>query len=130
MRQIAQLKKKPYAIYFATKEEVLSVGENADTIKQFAAANGNSLPSTIFELPKVIDQLRSMGVVEFAKIANNKENRDLVNQYGGGDGKNGTIAVIAPDGTKIGAWVVMTGNLNSMVAIAKTTIEAWSNQQK
>lgn len=103
-----------------------SVGENSETIKQYASANGNTLPSTVFELPKVIDQFRSMGVVEFTKIANNKENRELVGKY---DGANGMIVVIAPDGNKIGSWPVMSGNLNAMVATAKTTVDAWYNRQ-
>ncbi|MEI6236375.1 MAG: hypothetical protein WCT04_25245 [Planctomycetota bacterium] len=125
-QQIAQLKKKPFAIYFASKDEVKIVGENADAIKQYAAANGNTLPTTVFELPKVIDQFRSMGVVEFVKAANDKENRDLVAKYGGA---NSTLVIVAPDGSKIGIFGVLNGNLNSMVAIAKTTIEAWRNQQ-
>ena len=123
-QQIAQLKKKPFAIYFATKEELKVVGENTDTIKQFAGGSGGTLPTTVFELPKVIDQFRSMGVVEFVKVPG--DNAELATKYGGGIA---TLVVVAPDGSKIGSFGVMTGNLSSMVAIAKTTIEAWRNQQ-
>ena len=66
-----------------------------------------------------------MGVVEFVKIANNKENRELVNKYGGG---NYTIVVIGPDGAKIGAWSIVGGNLGNLVASAKSTLAPWQNK--
>lgn len=126
-QQISQLKKKPFAIYFATKEEVQVVGEATDSIKAYAASNGNTLPSTVFELPKVIDQFRGMGVVEFVKIANDKENRELVGKYGGG---NAMLVVVAPDGVPIGSYGVLGANLVTMVTNAKAAIQAWQAKQK
>ncbi len=119
------MKKKPFAIYFATKEELNVVGETTDTIKQYALANNNSFPTTVFELPKVIDHLRSFGVVEFAKAAVNKENRELLGKY---EADKYMIVVVAPDGKRIGGWSIVGGNLNAAVAQAKVTIEAWQNQ--
>jgi hypothetical protein len=126
VQQIAQLKKKPYAIYFATKEELKVVGEPTDSIKAYAAANGNTLPSTVFELPKIIDQFRGMGVVEFVKVANDKENRDTVAAFGGG---NATLVIVAPDGAKIGAYPVLNGNLVALMTNAKAAIDAWQQKQ-
>jgi hypothetical protein len=124
-QQIAKLKKKPYAIYFATKDEFKAIGENAETIKQFAAANHNSLPSTVFDLPKVIDQFRSMGVVEFVKVVNNKENREMVNKYGGG---NQTLVVLDPDGSKLGAWSIGSSNVSKLVESAKVALAPWQKK--
>lgn len=125
--QIAKIKKKPYAVYFASKDEFKAIGENVETIKQFAAANNNSLPSTVFDLPKVINQLRAMGVVEFAKVANTKENRELTNKYEAG---NYTVVVLGPDGKKIGAWSIVGGNLSNLVASAKSALAAWTSQNE
>lgn len=126
MQQIAQLKRKPYAIYFATKEELKVVGEPTDSIKAYASANGNTLPSTVFELPKIIDQFRAMGVVEFVKVANDKENRELVATFGGG---NATLVIVAPDGTRIGAYPILSGNLVALMTNAKVAVDAWQLKQ-
>ncbi|HLX63049.1 MAG TPA: hypothetical protein VKX17_17395 [Planctomycetota bacterium] len=66
-----------------------------------------------------------MGVVEFAKVANTKENRELANKYEAG---NFTVVLIAPDGKKIGAWSIVGGNLSNLVASAKSALSTWSAQ--
>ena len=124
--QIAKLKHKPVAIYFSSKEEFSAIGESTETIKQFAAANGNSLPSTVFDLPKLINHLRSLGVVEFAKVAYNKENRALANQYGA---STYTVVLVAPDGSKLYSGGVVGSSMNSFAQGAKDALAQWQARQ-
>jgi len=100
------------------------VGETTDTIKLYAAANP-SVPQGVFELPKVVDHLRSMGVVEFAKVAANNQNRELAAKY---QAEKNFMVVLSPDGRRIGSWNVVDGNLNTIMAQARVTIAAWENQ--
>jgi hypothetical protein len=116
------LKQKPFALFFASKEDVSVLGETAETIKMFAASHNNSMPSLVFDLPKVINHLRGMGVVEFVKLANDKANRDLANKY---DAGNAFIVVLDPKGEKIGGWSLVGNGLVKTVDAIGVAMDAW-----
>ena len=116
------MKHKPFAVYFAAKEDVPVVGETADTIKMYAAGHNNSMPTIVFDLPKVINHLRGMGVVEFVKLANDKTNRNLANKY---DAGSTFVVVLDPEGEKIGGWSLAGTGLVKIVDAIGVAMDAW-----
>lgn len=126
-QKYAKAQNKPYAIYFSSKEEAKIIGESDTVIKEYAAANGNSLPTTVFELPKIIKQLREMGVENFAKVAYTKETRTLANSL---DASTYTLVILAPDGTKIDAGTIAGNNVAVFMSSVKDKVQAWQAAHK
>ena len=122
----AKEKNKPIAVYFASKEEFPLIGESPETVQKIAADNNNTMPTTVFDLPKLLTHLREMSVVEFVKIAMTPENQALVSKY---SGAAHTLVILAPNGERIDGGSVIGPAMPKLAASAKTKIDAWQSAQ-
>ncbi len=122
----AKEKNKPIAVYFASKEEFPVIGESTEIIQKFAADNNDAMPTTVFDLPKLLTHLRGMGVVEVVKIAITPENQAQISKYGGAAH---TLAILAPNGDRIDGGSVIGPAMPKLAASAKAKIDAWQSAQ-
>src|SRR6185295_10032557 len=49
----AKASNKPILVYFAAPNDAEVIGESPETIQKFASAHENSIPTTVFDLPKM-----------------------------------------------------------------------------
>ncbi|MEI6236374.1 MAG: hypothetical protein WCT04_25240 [Planctomycetota bacterium] len=119
--QVAKIKKKPFAIYFVSKENSKIVGESLDAIKAFMKANNNTVPACLADVPVAVEQTREMGVGNYVKVPLRKENRELAEQYGGSENM---MVICAPTGEKLAAFACTTEAMKNLDAVRKE-IGAW-----
>ena len=119
--EVAKIKKKPFAIYFSSKENSKIVGESLDAIKTYMKANNNTVPSCLAEVPVADEQVRELGVGNFVQVPLKKENRELADRYGGTDN---TLVICTPSGKKIIELKCTTEALKNLDSIRKE-IAAW-----
>lgn len=118
---VAQIKKKPFAIYFVCKDDCKVVGENSDAIKNYMQANNNSLPSSVVDVPKIVTQVRELGVGTFVKIPMTKENRALAEKYAG---ESNTMVICSPTGEKITS-IKCTADVVKAMETTKKDLAVW-----
>lgn len=119
--QVAKIKKKPFAIYFVSKENSKIVGESLDAIKEYMKANNNTVPNCLSDVPVAIDQARSMGVGNFVKVPLRKDNHDLVEKYGGADN---TMVICDLSGEKLSGFACTTEGMKNLDPV-RQDITAW-----
>lgn len=119
--QVAKIKKKPFAIYFTTKENSKVIGESIEAIKEFMKANNNTLPNYLADVPRAVDQVRELGVGNFVKVPMNKANSALAQTYGG---EENTFVICTPAGEKMTAFKCTSEMLKNMEPVRKE-IAAW-----
>lgn len=122
----AKSRNMPVAIYFASKTEFKFVGESAETIKQCASANGNAVPSTVFDLPSLVARLRAIGVAEVTKMADTKENSEWVSKYGA---SAHSFVIVSPSGDRLDGGSAIGRRADAFMASAKSAIVAWQSSQ-
>lgn len=114
--QVAKIKRKPFAIYFVSKENSKVVGEPIDVIKEYMKANNNTVPDCVAAVPVAVEQAREMGVGNFVKVPIQKVNKETVQKYGGEDN---TLIICTPDGEKIIAVKCTSDALKSLDPVRK-----------
>lgn len=119
----AQSKNKPIAIYFAAKDESSAIGEPPEAVQKFAAGNGNSVPTTVFDLPKLVTHLRALGVAEFVKVTYDKTDA-LATKY---QAQERWLILVAPNGERMDGGTILGRALEQRVTSAKAKIEAWQS---
>lgn len=122
----AKEKNKPIAIYFASKEEFKVVGEAPEVVKKYGEDNNNAMPTTVFELPKLLTHLRSYGVVEFVKIDVTNDAVGDMAKYGGA---SHNLVILAPGGERLDGGSVIGPAMPKLAASAKAKIDAWQAGQ-
>ncbi len=120
-KQVAQIKKKPFAIYFASKLESKVIGEPYEAVQEYMKANNNTLPNSLTDVPAVVEQAREMGVGNFVKIPVTKENHELVQSLGG---EANLMLVCTPAGEKIAAVKCTPDAIKNLDTVRKE-IAAW-----
>lgn len=123
--KVAQIKKKPFAIYFVCKDDCKVVGENSDAIKAYMLANNNSLPASVVDVPKIVTQVRELGVGTFVKVAMTKENRALAEKYAG---ESNTMVICSPSGEKITA-IKCTADVAKSMETTKKDLAVWQQSK-
>lgn len=124
--QVAQIKRKPFAIYFSCKEDAKVVGENETAIRDHMRMNSNSLPTTVTDVPKIVAQAREMGVGSFVKVPITKETREMTQKYAG---ESNLLVVVAPNGEII-TTIKCTADTAKATEIAKKELAAWQSTGK
>lgn len=117
--QVAKIKRKPFAIYFVSKENSKIIGEPLDAIKEYMKMNNNSVPNCMSDVPIAVDQARSMGVGNFVKVPLKKENRELIAKYGGEDNM---LVICDVLGEKITAFKCTTDGIKNLDLVRKDVL--------
>jgi len=120
-KQVAQIKRKPFGIFFASKSDNPIIGEPIEAVQEYMKANNNTLPNSLTEVPVVIERARELGVGNFVKVPMTKANNEFVQSFGG---EANLLIICTPAGEKITSIKCTADAYKNMEPVRKE-IAAW-----